>query len=84
MHKKTSAPLAPWPQHHYLSKPRGGGLEGFAYKDRARPPPPPPCLTLQSAGRLGEGGQVLDDECNGHRGCQFEHPHILGGAIKAE
>ena len=46
MHKKTSAPLAPWPQHYYLSKPRGGGggLGGFAYKDRARPPPPPPVL----------------------------------------
>ena len=26
MHKKTSAPLAPWPQHHYLSKPGGGGV----------------------------------------------------------
>ena len=26
---------------HYLSKPEGaGGLEGVAYKDRARPPPP--------------------------------------------
>ena len=25
MHKKTSAPLAPWPQHHCLSKPGGGG-----------------------------------------------------------
>ena len=43
MHKKTSAPLVPWPRHHYLSKPGGGGggLGGVAYKDRARPPRPP-------------------------------------------
>ena len=46
MHKKTSAPLAPWPQHHYLSKAGGGGggggLGGVVYKDWARPPPPTP------------------------------------------
>ena len=34
--KETSAPLAPWPLHHYLSKLEGGGGE---YKDWARPPP---------------------------------------------
>ena len=41
MHKKASAPLVPWPQHHDLSKPwrGGGGLGGVAYKDRARLPP---------------------------------------------
>ena len=49
--QKTSAPLAPWPRHHYLSKPGGGcdlikkqttpggwgGGGDVAYKDRARP-----------------------------------------------
>ena len=40
---KNSAPLAPWPPHHYLSKlggPGGGGGwgGGVAYKDRAWPP----------------------------------------------
>ena len=39
MHKKTSAPLAPWPRHHYLKTQGVGGLGGVAYKDRARPPP---------------------------------------------
>ena len=53
MHKKTSAPLAPWPQHHYLSKPGGdrggGGLGGVAYKDRARSPPSDAMQNTQSA-----------------------------------
>ena len=43
MHKKTSAPLVPWPQHHYLSKPGGGGGWGVSHTRTgpSRPPPPP-------------------------------------------
>ena len=38
--KKNSAPLVPWPLHHYLSNLRGGGgLGDVAYKDQPHPPP---------------------------------------------
>ena len=41
MLKKTAAPLAPWPRHHYLSKPRGGGGAGGCRIQGPGPPPPP-------------------------------------------
>ena len=42
MHKKTSAPLAPWPQHRYLSKPGVGGGGGRIQRPGPAAPPPPP------------------------------------------
>ena len=44
MHKKTSAPLAPWPQHHCLSKP--GGVS----HTRTRPGRPPLVYCLPCEG----------------------------------
>ena len=40
MHKKTPAPVVPWPQHRYLSKPRGG--VSHTRTGPGRPPPPAP------------------------------------------
>ena len=42
MHKKTSAALAPWLRHHYLSKPRGGGGWGVSHTRTGPSRPPPP------------------------------------------
>ena len=46
MHKKTSAPLAPWPQHHYLSKPGGGGGWGVLHTRTGPGHPPGECRGL--------------------------------------
>ena len=40
MHKQTSAPVAPRPQHHYLSKPGGGGAGGCRIQRPGTPPSP--------------------------------------------
>ena len=59
MHKKTSAPLAPWPRHHYLSKPGGGGGAGGCRIQGPGPAAPPPCPV--------QHGQWL--VCRGCAGC---------------
>ena len=48
MHKKKSAPLAPWPQHHYLSNPGGGGGWGVSHT-RTGPGRPPVHPALDAA-----------------------------------
>ena len=45
MHKKASAPLAPWLEHHYLSKPGGGG--GLHTRTGPGRPPPHDFATLE-------------------------------------
>ena len=74
MHKKTSAPLVPWPRHYYLSKPvgGGGGLRGVAYKDQARPPPPR-ARPRQFMGLTG-GAEALRNAVGGGAALPRTHP----------
>ena len=56
MHKKTSAPLVPWPGHHYLSKPGGGGGGGWGCRIQGPGPAAPmgtPSAKIPPKGRVG-------------------------------
>ena len=63
MHKKTSAPLAPWPQHHYLSKPRGGGGGGGGCRIQGPGPAAPPWLGPKR-GHKGGGSKTCFSKSN--------------------
>ena len=70
MHKKTSAPLAPWPRHHSPSKPgRGGGRGGWGVSHTRTGPGRPPPLGGGGGlvGRFGGGGGQLEGVGGGGR-----------------
>ena len=47
MHKKTSALLASWPRHYYLSKPGGGGGGAGGCRIQGPGPAAPPWFHVQ-------------------------------------